>query len=654
MALMRAKGKPAASKAEPSKMLFRKFVRITKIDEMKREVGGVVTAEQPDKAKEVCDYESTVPFYKAWSDELSKATGGKNVGNLREMHQLKAVGAGKTIEFNDVDKEIYMTFKVVNDDAWTNCLEGVYTGFSHGGEYVKTWKGNDGLVHYTANPAEVSLVDNPCLPKGHFDFVRADGVVEKRAFKKQGCGDCKYDPEKGCPCKAEAVAGFPSRGFFKWVNLATLECACSTCGRLIKAKKKIQAVIGHLKGETTTTVQSIIFSPKSEWTASDCQQWLKDHDLKAPEADETEDSYRFRQRDPGDFEEDSFRTINFKGGKKKTMAFAQMSKAQRDVVKAELHKAALAILEAKAEEMGVDLKKDMYDVERLAEILQQLAYIRMSAQWERENEGDESELPDLIQKDLESLAETFLSMAEEEVGELTTSAKKAASIGGGKMATMSAVQKAASALDHIKKMHAAHKAFHAKMHKAHQDREAEMDDHMDKLHKILGTGETAPASSGNEPVSTDPAASGASSTIKTMETTILAKLDEMAKGIDDKIKTGIDTAIGTMLEGMLGEKGVERALQTAGQNRKAAASAGIGDRNDLAEGGPKTHLAVKANDTSVAGLQAHNANAEVPKANMEKAAQGDTSEILKAMSGVKPAEDVSDFARGPLSKFAPK
>src|SRR5262245_27558798 len=85
------------------------------------------------------------------------------------------------------------------------------------------------------------------------------------------------------------------------------------------AKKKINAVVGRLKGATTMTLQSVIFSPKSEWTVEECKTWLTDHELKAGEPDETANSYRFRQRDPGDFEEGSFRTINFKGGKKKAV-----------------------------------------------------------------------------------------------------------------------------------------------------------------------------------------------------------------------------------------------------------------------------------------------------------------------------------------------
>jgi HK97 family phage prohead protease len=48
-------------------------------------------------------------------------------------------------------------------------------------------------------------------------------------------------------------------------------------------------------------VQTLIF-PKDHWdSAGACKAWARDHDFKAGAVDETEDSYRIRQRDPGDF-----------------------------------------------------------------------------------------------------------------------------------------------------------------------------------------------------------------------------------------------------------------------------------------------------------------------------------------------------------------
>ena len=70
----------------------------------------------------------------------------------------------------------------------------------------------------------------------------------------------------------------------------------------------VKIVLGRLKGEDTLTTQTVVFD-KEEWSEADAKEWLKDHDLKASKVDETDDSFRFRQRDPGDFESGSFRTI---------------------------------------------------------------------------------------------------------------------------------------------------------------------------------------------------------------------------------------------------------------------------------------------------------------------------------------------------------
>jgi hypothetical protein len=164
---------------------FRKFVPLTKVEELPDgsvNVYGVVTAEVLDKDREICDYVSTKPHYQKWSDDLSKASNGRNLGNLREMHGLSAIGAGKQLDFDDAAKVIKMGFKVVDDRAVKKVREAVYTGFSQGGAYQKTWKDKEGVTHYTARPTEISLVDNPCLISATFEFVRADGTSEMRKF----------------------------------------------------------------------------------------------------------------------------------------------------------------------------------------------------------------------------------------------------------------------------------------------------------------------------------------------------------------------------------------------------------------------------------------------------------------------------------------
>jgi hypothetical protein len=164
---------------------LRIFIPITKVDAAKRLVYGVVTAERPDAIGEVCDYESTKPHYQKWSQHFADVTDGKSLGNLRAMHGNVAAGKLTEIVFDDAGKQIEICAKVVDDDEWAKVDEGVYTGFSQGGKYLKRWPdpANPRLTRYTAEPVEVSLVDNPMLPGATFEVVRAGGVTELRKFK---------------------------------------------------------------------------------------------------------------------------------------------------------------------------------------------------------------------------------------------------------------------------------------------------------------------------------------------------------------------------------------------------------------------------------------------------------------------------------------
>jgi hypothetical protein len=160
------------------------FIPLRKADAAKRMIYGYATAELPDKAGEICDYASTRPHYEHWSAECAKASGGRSFGNLRAMHGKTAAGKVTSIAFNDDARRIEIAAKIVDEDEWRKIEEGVYTGFSQGGAYVKRWPDPDNpdLTRYTARPTEISLVDVPCLAEASFELVKAGGVSEERAF----------------------------------------------------------------------------------------------------------------------------------------------------------------------------------------------------------------------------------------------------------------------------------------------------------------------------------------------------------------------------------------------------------------------------------------------------------------------------------------
>ena len=179
-------------------MRFQKFVPLTKMEEQPDgtlHVYGLVTAEQPDLDKEVCDYAGTKPFYQAKAASMFKLTSAvdgmiPSIMPMREMHQLKAVGAGRTIDFDDTAKAIRMGFHVVDPVTVLKFRTGVLVGFSQGGDYVGELTPDPsfpGCKRYVADPAEVSAVDSPCLPqalvetmKGRFvSLAKGGGVTEE-------------------------------------------------------------------------------------------------------------------------------------------------------------------------------------------------------------------------------------------------------------------------------------------------------------------------------------------------------------------------------------------------------------------------------------------------------------------------------------------
>lgn len=160
------------------------FVPITKVDAVKGIVYGVLAAEEPDRAGEIFDYVGSKPHFEKWSGDISKATDGKSVGNLRAMHGTIAAGKFTDMGFNDDAKRIEVAAKVVDKNELEKVLEGVYTGFSIGGKYIKRWDdpAQKGLKRYIAEPYEGSLVDLPCIASATFEIIKEGGAIELRKF----------------------------------------------------------------------------------------------------------------------------------------------------------------------------------------------------------------------------------------------------------------------------------------------------------------------------------------------------------------------------------------------------------------------------------------------------------------------------------------
>lgn len=157
------------------------FIPLRKIDVEKRLVYGTATAEEPDRAGEVCRYDWSKPNFEAWSDDVKKASNGLSLGNIRGQHGDVAAGRVVDITFDDAAKQIDICTEIVDDNEWSKVCKGVYTGFSIGGAYGRRVK-KDNHLHYEALPNHIAIVDRPCLEKATFTMIKSDGSTEEHEF----------------------------------------------------------------------------------------------------------------------------------------------------------------------------------------------------------------------------------------------------------------------------------------------------------------------------------------------------------------------------------------------------------------------------------------------------------------------------------------
>lgn len=148
---------------------------IAKVDKEHRLVSGVVTSEILDKQGDIVDYEAAK---KVFSDEALWP------GNMREMHQPKAVGKRYDVAFDDVTKEITLTAKVSKGapDTWEKVLDGTLSMYSIGGsgKRVAEKMAGGGIAKrlFLDSLAEVSFVDNGACPTAKFEVVKSvDGKL---------------------------------------------------------------------------------------------------------------------------------------------------------------------------------------------------------------------------------------------------------------------------------------------------------------------------------------------------------------------------------------------------------------------------------------------------------------------------------------------
>ena len=416
-----------------------KFIPFTKVNLALREVSGIVTAERPDKEYEVCDYEKSKPYYKAWSEEFAKSTDGKSLGNLREMHQLSAVGKALDLKFNDPEKEIEMTFKVVDDEAWKKVEERVYTGFSQGGRKVGEQVPDPvfkGCQRYVANPIEISLVDNPCLPDARFAVVKLDGTFEMCKFLHV---ELPKPDERIAALEQEvsllkAATTTPvTTPAAEPVTEKTDKEVCDKCGKAMaecQCGKTAAAEEDFSKEARTKRVGGKDLKASSFAYVGDPEK-TETWKLPIHDASHVRNALaRFNQTQGIPSGEKPKVLARIKAAARRfgidvagendkvDVIKALMRRASRVYVNQHIDKIVSPNLAALDYDMG-KLNKGMFEVSRLAESLETLAYLVFAVSAEQEWEGDEeSGLPEMLSENVSALTETLIQMVDEETREL--------------------------------------------------------------------------------------------------------------------------------------------------------------------------------------------------------------------------------------------
>ncbi len=152
----------------------------TKVDKINRTVTGVATADNIDSEEDLVDIDASNEAFNAW------------LGNIREMHQPKAVGTRLSaipVKVTDKHGQVHDGIEVTAhvskgaQDTWEKCLDGTLKGFSIGGLILEKSKEFNKTLNraYTRIKkyilVELSLVDNPANPLALFSMVKSVGGV---------------------------------------------------------------------------------------------------------------------------------------------------------------------------------------------------------------------------------------------------------------------------------------------------------------------------------------------------------------------------------------------------------------------------------------------------------------------------------------------
>lgn len=402
-------------------------------------VEGVATSEAVDKDNEIADYAGTLKAIKSWSDDaVAKTTGNgqeTSLGNIRLQHDGKII-AGKMTGYDPDDKAKKIAIKTqpLNSIYDDYVLPGMVTGFSIAGGYVSRncneckaampGRGNfcpdckkSVVTRYIPSIVEISYVDNACNPDATFTHVKANGGTELRKFS-----DLRKEHElKQATTEDQSALEKTIERVLVKTGLAKEKKTKKVGGKDLPASAF--AYVGD--PDDTSTWKLPIHD------AAHCRNALarfnQTQGIPAGEKAKVKAKIVAAAKKFGiEVSEKSAKCVRF--------ALVKVADAMLDASNFKFEGGGEAVA-ARVEEVfakvdgDTQLFKGLYTVSSLAEVLQSLQWIVASTEYERDYEGDDSEVPDDLRQALEDLIPIFIAMASEEANELLTQTKKAA-IGG--------------------------------------------------------------------------------------------------------------------------------------------------------------------------------------------------------------------------------
>lgn len=348
------------------------FVPFAKRNNEKRMVYGYASTEALDSDGEIIVHEA---IKNALPDYMQIAT-------VREMHHKWAAGKTKSAEMDD--KGLYIGAKIVDDQAWEKVKEGVYTGFSLGGE-VTSRLGNK-ITGF--NLKEISLVDRPANPEAVIDSFKIEKPRVGLGPTKKGMGSLSrtafiyQDIEF---LLSEVLYEQQTEGDEDSKVASMLNEICEKLGEVLLAMAE-EEISESQESRGMKMSEEIITKAKKEETKEEIAERKKalKEDLKArlkkakDEMDEMEKDDAALDKE--DLSKDDMDAIESKKGKKKEETKEEAKKEDlekvdfKKLVVESIEKATKAKLE-KAEKAApaVDLSPIMATMQKMAEGIETLA-----------------------------------------------------------------------------------------------------------------------------------------------------------------------------------------------------------------------------------------------------------------------------------------